>query len=410
MTDNIDRIKSDLLKYASPLKYLQDVTKIEDVQIILEETSFLPHTASFTERAYCLLHNIKTIVKCKECNKPAKFRMGEYQSYCSEHTKGYFKLPKKTIPKINQNLPRRVHKKSRKKKKTIPKKIIRILKNRKCMKSYMKKYTVWELTKVLNVPEKLIKKYVHIHKLHVDTQAVSYQEHIISEFLTNKKIFHQNNTHDIIPPKEIDIYIPEYKIAIELNGLYYHSSKFLSKDYHLNKTIACDKLGIRLIHLFENEVMDKRQVVFEYLLRITKKLPKNNINVAHLHVRKISPKRCRKYLSKHILQPVGSAGNYILGALDDNEVLHGVINLRNNQILRYYSETDEIHDLLMFYAKKRLRKLHYSTMICHVDRRLDTPLKGFEIVSTTKPTLFHHNREDVDVYDCGKMITELKLL
>ena len=84
--------------------------------------------------------------------------------------------------------------------------------------------------------------------------------------------------------------------------------------------------------------------------------------------------------------------------------------MRKNQILRYYSETQEVHDLLMFHAKKRLRKLHYSTMIHHVDRRLDVPLQGFIETSTTNPELFIHSREDVDVYDCGKIITEFNLL
>ena len=43
------------------------------------------------------------------------------------------------------------------------------------------------------------------------------------------------NSRDIINPYEIDIYLPELKLGIEFNGLYWHSEKFKSKNYHFNK-------------------------------------------------------------------------------------------------------------------------------------------------------------------------------
>lgn len=58
---------------------------------------------------------------------------------------------------------------------------------------------------------------------------------------------------DIIPPQELDIYIPEKKLAIEFNGTYWHNSDAKSQNYHQEKTIACLKKGIHLIHIFEYE-------------------------------------------------------------------------------------------------------------------------------------------------------------
>ena len=63
----------------------------------------------------------------------------------------------------------------------------------------------------------------------------------------------KRNIINIIPYKELDIYIPSLNIAIECNGLYWHSNKRKSKTYHLNKTKACEKRGIKLIHIFEDE-------------------------------------------------------------------------------------------------------------------------------------------------------------
>ena len=65
-----------------------------------------------------------------------------------------------------------------------------------------------------------------------------------------------------IAPYELDIYIPEKKLAIELDGLYWHSENLgTSKSYHLNKTKMCESNGIHLVHVFENEWKCKQDIV-----------------------------------------------------------------------------------------------------------------------------------------------------
>lgn len=67
---------------------------------------------------------------------------------------------------------------------------------------------------------------------------------------------------DVIAPLELDIYIPSKKLAIEYNGLYWHSSgNTLGDSYHktrhINKTMQCYDNGITLLHIFENEYIEK---------------------------------------------------------------------------------------------------------------------------------------------------------
>lgn len=66
------------------------------------------------------------------------------------------------------------------------------------------------------------------------------------------------NERKIIYPYEIDLYIPDYNIGIEVNGNYWHSEIKGKKDknYHLNKTIKCENKNIMLIHIFEDETYD----------------------------------------------------------------------------------------------------------------------------------------------------------
>lgn len=87
----------------------------------------------------------------------------------------------------------------------------------------------------------------------------------------------RQNVRNIIPPQELDIYIPEKKLAIEFDGLYWHSTATAAlknfsdkklKLYHLNKTKACLEKGIQLIHIFEDELQFKRDIVISRLKTI----------------------------------------------------------------------------------------------------------------------------------------------
>lgn len=81
------------------------------------------------------------------------------------------------------------------------------------------------------------------------------------------------NVRHIISPYELDIYIPELKLAIEYNGLYWHSeNKGKHKHYHINKTIMCRDIGIRLIHIFSDEWVNKKDIVKSRLYNILNKI------------------------------------------------------------------------------------------------------------------------------------------
>ena len=60
---------------------------------------------------------------------------------------------------------------------------------------------------------------------------------------------------------ELDMYIPSKGIGIELDGLYWHSDKFKDKYYHRDKQTYFKREGIRVLHVFEDEWYDKREIV-----------------------------------------------------------------------------------------------------------------------------------------------------
>ncbi len=83
----------------------------------------------------------------------------------------------------------------------------------------------------------------------------------ILEYLDSISITAETSNRKILNGLELDIYIPEHNIAIEFNGLYWHSNKFKSNTYHLNKTELCEKQAIQLIHIFENEWLYEQSLV-----------------------------------------------------------------------------------------------------------------------------------------------------
>jgi hypothetical protein len=87
------------------------------------------------------------------------------------------------------------------------------------------------------------------------------KEHINEEILIGN--------YSIIKPKELDIVIPDKKIAIEYCGLYWHS-ELMGKDrnYHLNKLKLCNEKDYKLITIFGDELKHTQNIVLSRLKNI----------------------------------------------------------------------------------------------------------------------------------------------
>jgi rubrerythrin len=86
------------------------------------------------------------------------------------------------------------------------------------------------------------------------------------------------NSRNLIPPYEIDIYIPEIKLGIEFNGLYWHSELAGNKEsiYHQNKLLLALQNQINLVQIFEDEWRDQEDIIKSILLN---KFNKNTFKI-----------------------------------------------------------------------------------------------------------------------------------
>ena len=121
----------------------------------------------------------------------------------------------------------------------------------------------------------------------------------IKELLPNAEILENDRT--AIAPKELDIYIPEMKIAFEYNGVYWHSEEIVSKDYHMLKKIECKKQGIKLIQIWQDDWETKQNIVKS---RVTNALglSKRKLFARKCKIRKINSKTSKEFmLNNHLM-------------------------------------------------------------------------------------------------------------
>jgi len=104
---------------------------------------------------------------------------------------------------------------------------------------------------------------------------------------------------------ELDIYIPSKKFAIEFNGLYWHSEMVLNekaKHCHIIKWNECKKNDIQLIQIFEDEWVNKKEII---LSMIKHKLNLNNqkrIYARQCKIKEISSIDKNKFLEENHIQ------------------------------------------------------------------------------------------------------------
>ena len=85
------------------------------------------------------------------------------------------------------------------------------------------------------------------------TNFVSKAEKELKQHLAQEGFTVRTSVRNIIPG-ELDLYIPDRKVAVEFNGLYWHSEAAgKTRNYHRDKWSACKQKNIQLIQIWEDD-------------------------------------------------------------------------------------------------------------------------------------------------------------
>ena len=109
------------------------------------------------------------------------------------------------------------------------------------------------------------------------------------------------NDRTVLNGKELDIFIPDKSLAFEFDGLYWHNELIKGNDYHLNKTIECNKKGIKLIHIFEDEWLEKKDIWLSMINNLFK-TTQNRIFARKCEIKNVESKEAVNFLNNNHLQ------------------------------------------------------------------------------------------------------------
>lgn len=232
------------------------------------------------------------------------------------------------------------------------------------------------------------------------TSNTSLQESTIKDYI--KGIYGGEvveNTREVITPYELDIYLPDLNLAFEYCGLYWHSFKQISNTrYHLDKLEKCKEKGIKLITIFESDLLHREDILKGRIA--------NSLGVSVLSgyarqgvVREINTSTCSSFLEANHLMGKGRStvklGLFIKESLvavmtflkGDKSKSHndwelsrfctqGRVPGAGGKLFKYFVNNYEVNRIISFADRRWGEGDFYANL-------------GFELVSSTRPNYWY---------------------
>ena len=202
----------------------------------------------------------------------------------------------------------------------------------------------------------------------------------------------------IIKPLELDVYLPDYNIAIEVNGMYWHSDKFKPRNYHLDKTEKCDAMGVQVLHFWDLEIMNTPHLV-ESLIRDVLDRNTTDLWASDCSLVECSEQRAKDFLIANNIQQYAIAQlNY---ALEYNGDIVSIMTFAKSRFnINYEWEMVRLCNKLntsIIGAKPRLmaqfRQEHKGSLITYTHRGYSSGAiykkLGFTLDGTTNPSVVY---------------------
>jgi len=276
----------------------------------------------------------------------------------------------------------------------IPADVLQLLNNKEWMiqQHHDNKYTLKHIAKLLSVDPNTIARYVDIHQIDKRLFAQSLPEREINKFITDLGITTEQSNRTIISPLELDIYMPDHKIAIEYCGLYWHADihKRIDKSYHKRKHDKCKELGIQLITIFEDEWEYRNNQVKQKILSLLGKDNRTVVYARNCNIQVIQTKEKSKFFENNHIQGDGPCSlNIGLAYNDDIVAVMGFIKQKDKHYLNRYATSVRVpggFSKLLAYFKANY---DWSLLISFADLRWSDgnlyEKTGWELESTIPP-------------------------
>lgn len=208
----------------------------------------------------------------------------------------------------------------------------------------------------------------------------------------------------IIAPQELDFVLPEHKLAIEVNGLFWHSDIYVDSDYHINKVETAEAQGYNLFSIFEDEMEYKMDIVRS---RIKSRLgqSENRIYARKCEIREVGKDVKNKFLEDNHIQ--GKDSSSIRLGLYYEDKLCSIMTFGGNRKIMGKSSVEGQYELYRFCStlntqviggfskllKHFEKKYNPSKLTTYADRRWSSGgvygKNGFTYSHTSKPNYWY---------------------
>jgi hypothetical protein len=315
---------------------------------LLIETSFLAQDSSFKERLFCIKADIleQPVCSCGNKIEYSKFK-DRYKFYCGKdktskcyvegRTGRYVETVQSKYGVRNVSQIKEVKEKKRQsyyekygvvnpQQRHLRQKVVELRQNYTRYKRFLKylhrkrKWSLSKISRLLGVANCLISQDMARLNLKVVKTYNSLEEDQIYNFIRElvgpeERII--RNDRDLLPNKEeIDIFIPSKNIAIEFNGLFWHSydrsETIQEKERHQSKALRCQEQGVKLFTIFENEwLQTDKQDIWKSILRMHLSGPTTKYYARNCQVKELEYKPFKEFCEENHIQGSCSSSVYL---------------------------------------------------------------------------------------------------
>lgn len=202
---------------------------------------------------------------------------------------------------------------------------------------------------------------------------VSKSEQALADFLVSKGFKVRQTVRDVLPSMELDILLPEFNVAIEYNGVYWHSEKNgRMQTYHYDKWVAAKKAGINLIQIWEDEYDANPTLVQNMILHKLGVSTVSKVFARSTVVCELGKGEIEVFLNANHIQGYASGSCYYGLRSKDNDELIAVMVLKmlpNNtvDIVRYATSANVVGGFtkLLKHAERSLLPERFITFSDH---------------------------------------------
>lgn len=210
----------------------------------------------------------------------------------------------------------------------IPPDVLAKLDNKEWLNDEYNHQSIQAIAWKLGVDKTVIQDRLHRFNIPIRYPKDTKPEVIIIDHLTKLGISFIKKDRTVLNGLELDIYIPQLNLAIEYNGLYYHSFNHIptpkEKNKHNHKYSECASKGIQLIQL----TGENWPAILSFLSAKVNSIP--NIYARRCVVREISAVQFNDILTKHHLQGARSC-IVKLGVFYNDELVGAMGFVRNRK-------------------------------------------------------------------------------